>query len=94
MYSNCKDGLFLSSALSVLLCRKLNNMQQDEQLEVPEIEKNEEVDIDEKIDRLQKQNEAESIALLKLLHGLDKIEKSKIFDRDIKAGNKNIKSKI
>jgi len=69
-------------------------MQQDEQLEVPEIEKNEEVDIDEKIDRLQKQNEAESIALLKLLHGLDKIEKSKIFDRDIKAGNKNIKSKI
>jgi hypothetical protein len=32
--------------------------------------------------------------LLKLLHGLDKIEKSKIFDRDIKAGNKNIKSKI
>jgi len=69
-------------------------MQQDEQLEVPEIEKNEEVDIDEKIDRLQKQNEAESIALLKLLHGLDKIEKSKIFDRDIKAGNKNIKLKI
>jgi len=69
-------------------------MQQDEQLEVPEIEKNEEVDIDEKIDRLQKQNEAKSIALLKLLHGLDKIEKSKIFDRDIKAGNKNIKSKI
>jgi len=69
-------------------------MQQDEPLEVPEIEKNEEVDIDEKIDRLQKQNEAESIALLKLLHGLDKIEKSKIFDRDIKAGNKNIKSKI
>jgi len=69
-------------------------MQQDEPLEVPEIEKNEEVDIDEKIDRLQKQNEAESIALLKLLHGLDKIEKAKIFDRDIKAGNKNIKLKI
>jgi len=40
------------------------------------IEHKEEYDeIDEKIDRLQKQNEAESIALKKLLEGLEKIGK-------------------
>jgi hypothetical protein len=32
-------------------------------------------DIDKKIDRLQKQNEAESAALKKLLEGLEKISK-------------------
>lgn len=33
------------------------------------------LDIDEKIDRLQKRNEAESIAFRKLLNGLNKISK-------------------
>nr|NQU93964.1 hypothetical protein [Bacteroidota bacterium] len=35
-------------------------------------------EIEEKIDRLQKQNEAESIALKKLLHGLNKMGKANI----------------
>ncbi len=65
----------------------------DEQLEAPEIEKDKD-DLDEKIDRLQKQNEAESIALMKLLNGLDKIEKAKIINRNFKTDSTNSKLKI
>lgn len=41
----------------------------------PEGHKEQYNEIDEKIDRLQKQNKAESIALKKLLEGLEKIGK-------------------
>ena len=41
----------------------------------PEEHKKQYDEIDEKIDRLQKQNKAESIALKKLLEGLEKIGK-------------------
>jgi len=47
---------------------KLNNQTNGDKTDFDEI--------DEKIDRLQKQNEAESIALKKLLEGLEKIGKS------------------
>lgn len=40
------------------------------------------VDIDEKINRLQKQNKAETKALKKLLDGLDKIGKTKVNGTD------------
>lgn len=65
-------------------------MKLNENLHAPETDKVKD-EIEEKLDRLQKQNEAESIALKKLLTGLDKIEKSKINNSDLKSGHKKSK---
>ncbi len=62
---------------------KINCMKSNEQLPTPKSKKVKD-EIDVKIDRLQKQYEAETAALKKLLDGLDKIEKA----RNINSGKK------
>lgn len=48
-------------------------------------------DIDEKIDRLQRKNEAERIALKKILEGLEKIGKSNPKNVEVKKAKKSLK---
>ena len=50
-------------------------------------------EMDEKIDRLQKQNQGEMIALKKLLEGLEKIGKSNSKNAEIKKSKESKPSK-
>jgi hypothetical protein len=55
-------------------------------------DRNEESDmIDQKLERLQKKNKAESIALKKLLHGLEKMGKAPL--QEVKPNKKTNKTK-
>lgn len=77
MYRFCSSLEFFFEFFYLFLCAKFTgNMKQNEKPQIKKKAPKDIDEIDEKIERLQKQNEAETIAFKKLLNGLHKLAKN------------------